>query len=129
MTREVPFDFTDQEIAAGQGIIVAHLPTNLTNQDELLRALYELLRFPGYFGFNWNALTDCLADFHWIAERTVVLVHADLPPLPLSDRRLYLDVLADAVESWRPGEDHSFRVVFPTAAQPDVTATLALTSR
>jgi len=121
----MPFDFTDQGVAASPDTHVARLPANLASKEELLRALYEHLQLPGYFGFNWDALSDCLRDFHWLDTRTVVLVHADLPQLPPDECRTYLEVLADAVGSWQPEENHNFRVVFPTAAHAAVTAAMA----
>ncbi|MFR9164902.1 MAG: barstar family protein [Dysgonomonas sp.] len=33
------------------------------------------MRFPNYFGFNWNALLDCLRDFDWIEEKYIILIH------------------------------------------------------
>ena len=125
MTQEIPFDFTDQRIAVSPDRFVAQLPEKLTSRQELLQALYEGLRFPGYFGFNWDALADCLRDFEWLNERTVVLVHADLPQLLVAEQKTYLEILADAVHSWQPDEEHRFEVAFPVEAQADVVAALA----
>jgi RNAse (barnase) inhibitor barstar len=125
MTREMPFDFTDEDVGAAADTCVARLPANLANKEELLQALYEQLQLPGYFGFNWDALSDCLRDFHWLESRTVVLVHADLPRLTPQDCRTYLAILAEAVDSWKPEEDHEFRVFFPTAARAEAAAVLA----
>lgn len=126
MTRKMPFDFTDQDVIAAKDTYVARLPANLANREELLQALYEQLKLPGYFGFNWDALSDCLRDFHWLESRTVVLVHTALPRLPPEECRTYLAVLAEAVDSWQPEEGHDFRVVFPTTAQAEVTAASAM---
>jgi RNAse (barnase) inhibitor barstar len=125
MTREIPFDFTDEDVVAAADTCVARLPENLANKEELLQALYEQLQFPGYFGFNWDALSDCLRDFHWLASRTVVLMHADLPRLTPHDCRTYLAILAEAVDSWKREEEHEFRVVFPTVARAEAAAVLA----
>jgi RNAse (barnase) inhibitor barstar len=126
MTRKTPFDFAEEAVVLGPpDAYVAHVPANIANKEELMRSLYESLQLPGYFGFNWDALSDCLRDFHWLEPRTVALVHADLPQLPPSERRTYLEVLAEAVDSWKPGEEHSFRVVFPRAAEAEVIAALA----
>lgn len=125
MIPEMPFDFTDENVIEATNRYVARLPAQLATKEELLQALFEQLRLPGYFGFNWDALSDCLRDFHWLGSRTVVLVHADLPRLTPKEYRTYLAVLAEAVDSWQPEEDHEFRVVFPTAARAQVAATLA----
>ena len=124
MTRKMRFEFTDEDVAATPDIYVARLPARLSSKEELLQALYERLHLPGYFGFNWDALSDCLRDFNWLESRTVVLVHSDLPGLPPGERRTYLAVLAEAVDSWQPEEEHDFRVVFPATAHAEVAAAL-----
>jgi RNAse (barnase) inhibitor barstar len=126
MTRKTRFEFTDQNVVATPGTYVARLPAKLSSKEELLQALYEQLQLPGYFGFNWDALSDCLRDFHWLESRTVVLVHSDLPGLPPGECRTYLAVLAEAVDSWQPEEEHDFRVVFPATAHAKIAAALAM---
>lgn len=126
MKEIMQFEFMEQVVPASQDTYVARLPAKISTKKELLQALYEHLRLPGYFGFNWDALADCLRDFHWLGARTVVLVHAELPPLPPEDCRTYLIVLAEAVASWQSdGGDHNLRVVFPAEAYAEVAALLA----
>lgn len=111
MSRDRFFNFTPPSPSVDS--FVARVPSGITSAEALLLVLYERVMFPGYFGFNWNALSDCLRDLHWISLREVVIWHADLPTLPLEDLRVYLDVLAESVASWSPGEAHSLTVVFP----------------
>lgn len=126
MNRKTPFEFTDKLIAANlRDTYVARLPAKIATKEELMRALYEYLQFPSYFGFNWDALLDCLRDFHWIESRTVVLLHADLPKLTPGECQIYLEILAEAVNSWQPGEDHNFKVFFPTTVHAKIAAMLA----
>lgn len=80
--------------------------------EELVRALYYLLWLPGYFGFNWDALYDCLRDLSWIPCRKIVLVHVTLPGLPREDLQVYLEILRDAVFDWVGDEGHEIEVVF-----------------
>ncbi|MCA9838699.1 MAG: barstar family protein [Trueperaceae bacterium] len=44
------------------------------NKDTLLHAFYQGCEFPAYFGFNWDALEDCLLDFSWIIAEMYVLI-------------------------------------------------------
>jgi len=113
------FNFTDAPLLRDNEF-VATIPAGLKSADALLHALYERVHLPGYFGFNWDALSDCLRDLHWIENDRVVLLHADLPALPLTELRAYLDVLAECVTSWTAGEAHSLVVVFPLAARSQV---------
>ncbi len=47
-------------------IVIDHAP--VYNKETLLHALYQNTPFPGYFGFNWDALQDVLADFSWLKD-------------------------------------------------------------
>jgi len=85
---------------------------SINDTEELLRSLYCLLWFPGYFGFNWNSLYDFLRDLDWISERKVLIVHESLPGIPDSDLRIYLDVLKDCILDWINDEKHQLEVVF-----------------
>ncbi|GAA1854249.1 barstar family protein [Myceligenerans crystallogenes] len=47
----------------------------LTTEYEVLEALNDQFRFPAYFGWNWDAVHDCLGDLSWIpADRYVVAI-------------------------------------------------------
>jgi RNAse (barnase) inhibitor barstar len=91
---------------------IVYLP-KVHGKDELLKTLSEILYFPDYFGFNWDALFDCLRDFHWIEKMGVVLVHNELPELDYTSLKTYFKVLIEASEDWKEGEEHYFKVIFP----------------
>ena len=38
----------------------------LKSKEQLLIVLKEALHFPDYFGFNWDALQDCITDLSWL---------------------------------------------------------------
>jgi hypothetical protein len=94
---------------------IAVVSAGINDAMELLKELYERLNLPGYFGFNWDALSDCLRDFDWIKERNIVLIHEDIPALPVDDLKNYLEVLDVCVRSWKPNENHRLIVVFANA--------------
>ncbi|WP_229890739.1 barstar family protein [Streptomyces mashuensis] len=37
----------------------------MLTSDGVFEEFWEGFRFPDYFGWNWNALLDCLRDLHW----------------------------------------------------------------
>lgn len=92
---------------------VAHIPTSISDTKTLFDVFFEKLQFPGYFGFNWNALSDCLRDLSWVQQYRVVVLHHDLPNLAKEDLFIYLDVLQECTESWKPGEEHKLVIAFP----------------
>lgn len=119
------FEFVDvNALETSADDFVAVVPAGITSAKDLLRALAEALRFPEYFGFNWNALYDCLRDFHWLEQDTIVLAHQDAPALQASTLETYLDVLRAAMLARHPDEPH-LRVVFPADARPELERLLA----
>jgi RNAse (barnase) inhibitor barstar len=92
---EQPAEFCDAALQ------VVRLPRGIRSKAKLLAILADKLRFPGYFGHNWDALEECLRDLSWLdGERPIALVHPDLPFGNGSDHRLtYLDILASAAQA------------------------------
>jgi len=94
-----------------------HYFVTISKNHNVEKSLYDEynrnLKFP-YFGYNWNALSDLLRDFCWIKERDITIIHQDLPLI--NDRencKIYLDVLLEAIDSWKDDEKHKLHVVFP----------------
>jgi len=63
-----------------------------------LDAIARVLRFPAWYGRNWDALEDLLADLSWRPGRERVLVFAAYPGGRDLDR--LLDVLRSAAAHW-----------------------------
>jgi len=104
----------EARLIPGESTLRVTVPAGLTSPTDLLRILAVGLRFPSYFGHNWDALFDCLCDFTWLNERRIVIIHEDVPSLPPPHTDVYLKVLRDAVDSWQPEHDpHSLEVAFP----------------
>ena len=115
------FKYEDKSVCYGKGaVFLARIAPNIADTDELLRSLYYLLWFPGYFGFNWNALYDCLRDLDWISENKVMIVHESLPDIPDSDLRIYLEVLKDCILDWVNDEKHQLEVYFNEKDQGEI---------
>ncbi|WEO94958.1 barstar family protein [Streptomyces sp. FXJ1.172] len=99
----------------------------MRDADGVFTQFYEALRLPDYFGWNWNALRDCLRDLHWItATRFLVVIDdavAVLSEAP-DEREILWRALDDAVTFWAgkpvlPGQERiTFEVVLlcPPAA-------------
>ena len=67
--------------AQKQGWNCAHVDlAGCLEKDEMLRRIAQTLGFPNWFGGNWDALFDCLADLSWrpAAGHVLLLEHADL---------------------------------------------------
>lgn len=111
MNQSAPFFFGYLEVNTGD-VFYARLNPEIYKTENLFQALYQLLWLPGYFGFNWDALDECLTDLSWMPYKRVVLEHTGLPKIPEADLKIYLEILRDSVLDWKQGDEHCFEVVF-----------------
>ncbi|MFG2340428.1 barstar family protein [Streptomyces yangpuensis] len=75
----------------------------MTDLDAVFRSFYDGLRLPDYFGWNWNALHDCLRDLHWLpADHRVLIVEAADEALPddPDERSVLFRALLSAGRRW-----------------------------
>lgn len=107
------FKFKSSAVSYDTGeVFFVRLDPLISSTDELLKSLYYLLWFPGYFGFNWNSLNDCLRDFEWISYTKIVIEHDSLPNIPEFELKIYLEILRDAIIDWGRDDFHQLEVVF-----------------
>jgi len=125
MARETSQFQFDHSLLASSPAVVAELPAGIKAKEALLDELYRRLSFPDYFGFNWDALVDCIRDLSWLPPGPVVLIHRDLPLAgDVDSQKTYLSILRATIE--KRGEVPGgmlFRdlvVVFPADTQEQV---------
>ncbi|BCA55137.1 hypothetical protein W02_22770 [Nitrospira sp. KM1] len=73
------------------------------------------LHFPEYFGSNWDALEECLADLEWLPARGYVLILTDAEEILRENEEEYatfLEILNDAGEAWGSGQARGRPVPF-----------------
>ena len=94
----------------------------LKNKEQLLRALKEGLCFPDCFGFNWDALQDCITDLSWlkgVSKVDIAIKNSNklMSDEPESSRQTFFEIMDYAVSFWQvekerslpfPGMDVSF---------------------
>ena len=71
------------------------------------RRICQALDFPDYFGHNWDALEECLADLEWLPAKGYVLLFTDAELILPDDEEefaTFLEVLSDAGEAWASGQ-------------------------
>lgn len=65
------------------------------------------MAFPDYFGHNWDALEECLADLEWLPGKGYVLLFTDADQILPDDEdefAAFLEVVSDAGEAWASGQ-------------------------
>ena len=91
----------------------------IQDRDTLMHAFYQNCEFPGWFGFNWNALFDCLTDFEWAPAKGYVLIYRYPSVLqgrdPLTWEHL-MALLVDVNEQWM-GCGIPFKVIIPSVEE------------
>jgi RNAse (barnase) inhibitor barstar len=100
------------EVRKGEDF-VATIPAGLANRQALFKVLQVSLKFPDYFGYNWDALSECLRDLSWIKQRRVIISHHDVPLSDLKDTEMYLDILKTCSEYWTKKETHELLIAMP----------------
>lgn len=91
-----------------------------------LAVLAKELAFPAWFGRNWDALDDCLADMSWHQGKGFLVIFAHwgdfLAGAPL-EFAMALRVFAAAADAWRE-EGVPFWILFEAAPDtlPDLPA-------
>lgn len=109
----------------GARVFVVEIPASIRSKQKLLRTLAEELRFPAYFGHNWDALEECLRDLSWLPEGKIQVRHHDLPLSPGSqDRRMYLQVLRAAASHRPESGSRELLCQFPAEAKEEALALL-----
>jgi RNAse (barnase) inhibitor barstar len=91
---------------------VVHIPEGVQSKQQLLDLLKHGLRFPSYFGNNWDALDECITDLSWLSEKNVLIVHDRFPQLPEQDFNIYCDLLRWAIEDWKKQGTKTLMVTF-----------------
>jgi len=93
------------EAGSAAGLHCARLDlADCRGKAELLAGLAQALKFPSWFGHNWDALADCLDDLGWLRGSGYLLVlenSAGMSAAAPKDFALALDIFADAARKWR----------------------------
>jgi RNAse (barnase) inhibitor barstar len=91
---------------------------SITRKEQLLSHVATALRFPDYFGGNWDALEECLTDLSWVDAPGYVLYfdHIDALLAAHPDQfDTFVEICRDAVASWK--EDGTPMVVLLSGAK------------
>jgi hypothetical protein len=103
--------------AAGTSAVVVLDAARMANADLLFEQFDRGLRFPDYFGWNWDALSDCLRDLAWFSADGYLIVVTNAAHLLADEpslRAVLFRTLRTAARHWaRPAgsEPVPFNVV------------------
>ncbi|GAB2573351.1 barstar family protein [Kribbella endophytica] len=91
------------ELRAAGGEVIALDGTRARTSDALFDQFAEAAKFPEYFGRNWSALDECLADLEWLPG-TAYVVTLENPERLLEDEPLsrgaFERMIVGVAEEW-----------------------------
>ncbi|MCK9356944.1 MAG: barstar family protein [Dehalococcoidia bacterium] len=104
-----------REAAAANGLDYTAIGLrDVVDKAGFLSAVATALRFPAYFGMNWDALHDCLTDLSWQPAAGYVLYFAAFRTFAQADGMeadVANHVLQSAAAFWRENEVPFFAVL------------------
>lgn len=108
------------------GSYIANIQKNHEEKELLFNDYAEKLKFPSYFGKNWDALLDCLSDLFFVKEKNVIIAHSDMPfQGNETERKIYLSVLHEAIERTRDSQGHKLYVYFPWEYKKEIDSIIS----
>ena len=87
----------------GRGYHIAEITIGEAGKEQLLNELAAALRFPAYFGHNWDALEECLKDLSWLPAQGYIVWLKDstrLWQLQTSVAGTLVEIVLGAAEWW-----------------------------
>ncbi|MGQ0511315.1 MAG: barstar family protein [Betaproteobacteria bacterium] len=89
------------DVVKGSGLHLARVTLVAGDGKEaILRKLARELQFPSWFGGNWDALEDCLADLSWSTAVGHVLLIEGAAAAVADDVGVLQDILASTAAFW-----------------------------
>ena len=91
---------------------------NISRKEQLLNHVATALRFPNYFGGNWDALEECLTDMEWVDAPGYLIYFDNIDGLLAAQPdqfETFVEICRDAVGSWK--EDGTPMVILLSGAK------------
>ena len=121
MSQEFVFIDDASQFRAPDALVV-RVPRGIRSKEKLFGIYADGLHFPNYFGWNWDALEECLRDLSWLPPaQPIAIVHDELPFGPGGENRaVYFDLLRTVFNYWAATDGRSFQIILPQSAQDDL---------
>ncbi len=104
------------EVLRGSNLGLARIDlSGAAGKDALMERIAHSLALPGWFGKNWDALDESLADLAWSGAAGYVMLFEGAQALPADARSSLKEVLAGAAQTWK-SRNRPFFAVFIEAA-------------
>jgi RNAse (barnase) inhibitor barstar len=102
-TREKSAAFI--EMYAGKEYLIFSINgAEISSKEEFLTRLAREMRFPDYFGNNWDALEECLKDLNWLSANGYIIRFANADKFikdHLFDFRIFVEIVESVGNYWK----------------------------
>ncbi|MFF7274410.1 barstar family protein [Streptomyces griseorubiginosus] len=114
---DVNISIADALPSTGSAFTARMQGLDMSDADGVFSQFYENLRLPAYFGWNWDALRDCLEDLDWIDVNRYHLVIDDADSVLAGspgERATLFRILSNAAKYWarKPDFPEKVKVTF-----------------
>jgi len=75
----------------------------INSKESLLNAIARSMKFPSYFGKNWDALEDLINDLSWWDVKGFLLIFEQADSFAhssISEFLVFFEIFLNAIESW-----------------------------
>jgi len=104
LKKRQDFDFKSLQNQLSEFVIKVIDGSKCKRRSDLFSELAHLFEFPSYFGYNWDALDECITDLEWMPGRGYVLLikHADqlLSEDVQESYAIFIGIMKKAGEEW-----------------------------
>jgi RNAse (barnase) inhibitor barstar len=91
--------------ASQEGAKVFYLDgRKIATKEDFLRETSEVMKFPAYFGANWDAFDECIRDLSWMPAQKYILIYdrSDIFSKAQPDQwQIAQDILQSASQYWQ----------------------------
>lgn len=70
----------------------------VSGKSDIFNSFFKSLKFPDYFGKNWDALYDCITDLGWLKNKNTVVLIKEIDEREIF--KILKHALMDAKEFW-----------------------------
>jgi len=71
----------------------------MKDKNSCFNELAEKFRFPDYFGYNWDAVDECLADLEWFEEKNIIVIFKNFNQLLVDEEEKQKKICLDIFKS------------------------------
>ena len=104
LKKRQDFDFRSLQNQLSEFVIKVIDGSKCKRRSDLFSELAHLFEFPSYFGYNWDALDECITDLEWMPGRGYVLFIKNADQLLSEDVQdsyaIFIGIMKKAGEEW-----------------------------